>query len=97
MTGVQTCALPISHIADDLIPTYVIRDREYRKLLETGDIVGCHGPDEAKAKIEVWFYTPKLLAVDYRVDRLSLYLTLRNSPDERVIKALRQILGGVQW
>ncbi len=86
-----------TQIADDLIPTYVIRDREYRKLLETGDIVGCHGPDEAKAKIEVWFYTPELLAADYRVDRLSLYITLRNSSDERVIKALRQILGGVQW
>jgi DNA-binding MarR family transcriptional regulator len=86
-----------TQITDDYLPTYAIRNREYKKLLETGDIIGCHGSDEAKARIEAWFYTPELLADDNRVDRLSLYLTLRNSPDERVAKALREILGGVQW
>ena len=86
-----------TRIADDFLPTYAIRNREYRKLLETGDLIGCHGPDEAKAQIEVWFYTPELLADDNRVDRLSLYLALRNSPDERVAKALREMLRGVQW
>ncbi|MFH1037155.1 MAG: hypothetical protein V1789_00610 [PVC group bacterium] len=40
------------------------------------------------------FYTPELLADDNRVDRLSLYLTLHNSPDERVTKALRENVWG---
>jgi len=84
-------------ITDDYLPTYAIRKREYQKLLETGSLIGCPGPDEAKAQIETWFYAPKLLADNNRVDRLSLYLTLRHSPDERVTKALRELMRGVKW
>ena len=86
-----------TQIGDDFLPTYAIRNREYRKLLETGDLIGCHGSDEAKARIEAWGYAPELLADDGRVDRLSLYVALRHSPDERVTKALREMLRGIQW
>jgi DNA-binding MarR family transcriptional regulator len=92
-----TALAAYTQIGDDPLPTYAMRDGEYRKMLETGGLTGCHGPDEAHAQIEAWFYDPALLADNNRVDRLSLFLTLRNSADERVTKALRELLEGVQW
>ena len=84
-------------IADDALPTYAVRDNQYRKKLEAGDLLGCHGPDEAEAGIELWHYSPDLLAEDARADPLSLFVSLHKSPDERVTKALREMLEGVQW
>lgn len=84
-------------IEDDSLPTYAMRNTAYRKRLETGELIGCHGPDEAEAQIESWFYVPAILADDNRVDKLSLFLTLHESSDERVTKALRELLGRVQW
>lgn len=57
-------------------------------------------PDVDTVEIEVWNYSPELFAKDGRqgaVDPLSLYLSLRNFPDERVQKALEELLGGVSW
>lgn len=84
-------------IGDDPLPTYAVRDNLYRKKLEAGKLIGCHGPDEAEACIELWHYAPDLLARNYRVDPLSLYLSLQDSPDERVAKALREMKEGIQW
>jgi len=84
-------------IGDDALPMVAVRDNLYRKKLEAGELVGCHGPDEAEAGIELWHYAPDLLARNDRVDPLSLYLSLRDSPDERVTKALREMQEGIQW
>lgn len=93
----MTALAAYTQIGDDPLSTYAMRDSEYRKKLETGDLAGCHSPDEAKAEIEAWFYDPALLADNSRADRLSLFLTFRNSPDERVAKALRELIEGVRW
>lgn len=48
--------------------------------------------------IEQWRYDPAVLSEDgMAVDRLSLYLSLRGSNDERVEAALTQMLEGVIW
>ena len=47
--------------------------------------------------LELWTYDPDCLSETNRVDRLSLYLSLRGSPDERVEKALDELLEGVRW
>ena len=48
--------------------------------------------------IERWWYPPAVLSDDEKtVDRLSLYLSLRNDADERVQAALTQMLGGMRW
>ena len=86
-----------THISEDFLPTYAMRNKEYRRLLETGDLIGCHGPDEAQAQIESWFYIPELLADNNIVDKLSLYLALQDSPDERVRKSLREMMGEIGW
>ena len=84
-------------IADDNLPTYAMHAREYRKQLESGDIRGCHGPDEADAKLETWAYDPSLLASNQNVDPLSLYLSMRDSLDERVALSLEGMLQGMKW
>lgn len=48
-------------------------------------------------EVEVWAYNPALLGTGDRMDPLSLYLSLRNDPDERVEKALEEMMEGVEW
>ncbi len=48
-------------------------------------------------EVEVWSYDPMLLSTENRVDPLSLYLSLRNDPNERVEKSLREMMDGVPW
>jgi len=43
-------------------------------------------------QIEIWRYDPKLLAVDGHVDPLSLYLSLKDSPDARIQKTIADLL-----
>ena len=47
--------------------------------------------------VEVWSYPPTTLSEGRRVDLLSLYLSLRDDPDERVQLATREALEEVRW
>lgn len=48
--------------------------------------------------IQRWWYPPLLLTEDNQnVDRLSLYLSLRDSKDERIYASLAQLLNGTKW
>lgn len=54
--------------------------------------------DTGTVLIQRWWYPPAILSDDARtVDRLSLFLSLRESADERVQSALAQLLEGVKW
>lgn len=54
--------------------------------------------DTGTVVIQRWRYSPAILADDRRtVDRLSLYLSLRDSADERIQSALSRMLEGVKW
>jgi hypothetical protein len=48
--------------------------------------------EDAKAIIEVWAYSPRSLATGATVDPLSLFLCLRDDPDERIQAALEQLV-----
>ena len=48
-------------------------------------------------EIEVWSYAPSLFATGKVVDRLSLYLSLKENKDERVEAALEEMMKGLQW
>jgi hypothetical protein len=48
--------------------------------------------------IQHWWYPPSILSEDdQNVDRLSLYLSLRGSKDERIQAGLAQLLKGMKW
>lgn len=52
---------------------------------------------DPQTELETWAYDPAALAKDGVVDRLSLYLSVRNEPDERVAQAAEQLLEPFGW
>jgi hypothetical protein len=81
-----------SMIADESLPTYAMRDRDLLNALENGSIYGSAGREDAEARMESWKYDPWLLADKEIVDPASLYLSLRQSADERVQKEREGLL-----
>jgi predicted transcriptional regulator len=47
--------------------------------------------------IEIWRYNPKVLSKGNLVDKLSLYLSLRDSADERIQIELENMINDFQW
>ena len=88
----------LSMLADDPIPTYAMSSAAYKSAFEGGKIVEIAVGNGRSALIEIWSYAPAVLARDGdAVDRLSLYLSLRDSPDERVQGQLSAMMEDVPW
>lgn len=64
---------------------------EYRSIKEETDTL--YGTNI----VEVWKYDPAPLSEDGVVDRLSLYLSLKNNPDERIQKELKNMMEEMTW
>jgi hypothetical protein len=47
--------------------------------------------------VQVWRYEPGMQTKEKTVDRLSLWLSLRDSRDDRIQMALDEIEGKFQW
>lgn len=84
-------------IAADRLPTYALPLATFQEFLERGVCTGCRDAESATARIEVWSYPPERLGDDRMVDPLSLYLSLRESGDERVQQQLEQLIAEVKW
>jgi len=48
-------------------------------------------------EIEIWKYDPILLSKDGLVDKLSLFLSLRDNPDERIVASLKEMMGDIWY
>lgn len=84
-------------LAADPLPTYALGPKILESWLERGTLTGCPDAEQATAKIEVWSYEPKLLGDNEAVDPLSLFLSLRDSADERVQQQLERMIEEIQW
>ncbi|MEI6415775.1 MAG: hypothetical protein WCP34_16165 [Pseudomonadota bacterium] len=96
LAGVSALA-QMTLLADDLHPTYALRDRTLAQLTAQGTVVEVQDAEEATARIEGWGYDPRLLTREPTIDRLSLYLSQRGTTDERIAKAIRQTLESIPW
>jgi hypothetical protein len=85
----------VSMLADDRVPTYAMRDKNFARAMDKGEIFRCGGPEEAEARMEVWKYDPWVLTDDDAADPCSLYLSLRQSSDERIQKEIRSLIEGI--
>jgi hypothetical protein len=48
-------------------------------------------------EVEIWSYSPQLFAKESVVDKFSLFLSLKDNFDERVEKALHEMMEKVIW
>lgn len=83
-----------SHLNPEHGKTVAIYDRDYNKICK--DIQNIY-EDEGDTRIEVWIYPPEMFPSSGYVDKLSLYLSLRNIPDARVEKELEIIIEKMPW
>jgi DNA-binding MarR family transcriptional regulator len=92
-----TALSQLTDISEDRLPAYALFSKTFQANLERGLYHGCPGPEDANICLESWSYNPLLLGNNTRVDPLSLYLSLRDSPDERVQQQLETLIAGIPW
>ena len=86
-----------SSLAPSGRPTRALAAPEVARLDARHALTVAEAADDAGLEIEVWRYSPHLLSNGDVVDRLSLYLDLREDEDERVQSALEEMMRGVEW
>lgn len=88
----------LSLISDDRVPVYALDHKTHRAAIEKGTYRICADRDEANARLEVWNYSPSLLTARLdSVDPLSLYLSLKDDPNERVQEQLETLIQRFPW
>lgn len=83
-----------SHLNPERKQTFAIYDKDYNKYFK--DVQNIY-EDEGDTKIEVWIYPPAMFPSSGYVDKLSLYLSMRNIHDARVEKELEIIIEKMPW
>jgi len=86
-----------SLLTEGKIPTVAMAAAEFRRAIDEATLVKSPAADEADWLVESWQYNPARLATGDVVDPLSLYLCLRDDPDERVQIALGQHMKALSW
>jgi DNA-binding MarR family transcriptional regulator len=84
-------------IAGDRLPTYAVPLAGLQDFIDHSNCTGCRDAENATARIEIWSYSPERLGDHEMVDPLSLYLSLRDSQDERIQLQLEQLIAEVKW
>jgi hypothetical protein len=80
---------------------YAIERKAFYKLQKDGALLNPNN-DEGKLCLEVWKYDPLVLVGELPndlpvVEKLSLYLSLKDCMDERIELALEQLTDSIQW
>ncbi|NLN92379.1 MAG: hypothetical protein GX130_03590 [Candidatus Hydrogenedens sp.] len=84
----------LSHTAPRII---ALSNRETKRLLSHDILEICPYESDADLILEGWAYPPELLSESTTADELSLYLSLKEDPDERVQTALAQLMEQREW
>jgi DNA-binding MarR family transcriptional regulator len=78
-------------------PVHALAKPDWKRVRQRHKLVELPELDAEAQEIEVWSYRPALLADDNLVDRLSLFLSLRDNRDERVESALEELMRTLPW
>jgi hypothetical protein len=97
MTAGLSALATYSSLTEPRVSTLALAAPEAKNLPDIREGREPISADEADVEIEVWAYPPRLLSGGPAVDRLSLYLALREDADERVQSALDEMMRGVTW
>ena len=89
--GINALSL-YSHLNPDEQPSFAISEVNFKILKKQNKLQNLN-QIEGNVKLEIWKYPPIINNIKQPVvDRLSLYLTLKNDPDARVEKELEQMM-----
>lgn len=86
-----------SMIAAPSRPVLAVSADEWRTMKSSADVEELAYDEADAGRLEIWRYSPRLLSTTGTVDHLSLFLSLRDSKDERVEAALDEMLASLQW
>ena len=98
--GIQAGLAALAHytmLAPPAHPVIALCGHDWKSLTLWHDKVSIPGQDPDALEVEVWSYKPDLVADEGVVDRLSLYLSLKDNEDERVQAALEDLVRRVEW
>lgn len=90
LSGISNLA-EMTMINPPVIPIYATSLDTYRDVNLTKGLQRSSS-DEADLELEIWHYDPQLFSKEGRVDPFSLYLSLRESGDERIEMALEALM-----
>jgi len=87
-----------SMISAGSAPVYAMSISAFKAAMKDGKLFRHSRGESDSVEIEQWIYAPAVISGDGKqVDDLSLYLSLRDSPDERVQGALSEMMEAIQW
>ncbi|MBI4578626.1 MAG: hypothetical protein HY718_02935 [Planctomycetes bacterium] len=84
-------------LAEPARPVFAVRGREWARIRPHHEAHLVPAQEPQATEIEIWSYDPSLFAENGLADRLSLYLSLKGSQDERVEAALEEMLERLRW
>ena len=84
-------------LAEPLKTVFAMRGKDWEIMKTRPDVEIVPAQEPQAAEVEIWSYDPGLFAENDLADRLSVYLSLKDSKDERVEAALREMLEELGW
>lgn len=76
---------------------YALGRDDYKRLIHDKTTKETEYREVDSIEIEIWKYPPQLLVQENKVDRLSLFLSLKETNDERVEIALEKLMDEMLW
>lgn len=86
-----------SMLAEPANPVFALTREDWKSLKQRRQVEKLPAKEPGALEIEVWSYAPTLFAKNKLADRLSLYLSLKESKDERIEAALEEMMKGQPW
>lgn len=86
-----------SMLAPPELPVYAMSGKAWNASQAKRLINIAHYPEEAEMKLELWRYNPRLLTTGKTVDPFSLFLSLKETGNERIESALNQMMEHIKW
>ncbi|MFO7930839.1 MAG: hypothetical protein R6U97_05495 [Desulfosalsimonas sp.] len=78
-------------------PVYAISEKKWKTMEKEKIFQEARYSEEAGVQLEVWRYDPRLFAEGNAVDPFSLYLSLKESKDERIESAIEEMMENIRW
>jgi hypothetical protein len=92
-----TALAAYSNLAEPPVRVVAVASGAWTALRGRFAVVDASAIDQPSVEVELWAYPPRAIADGPNVDRLSLFLSLNGTSDERVESALDELLEGMKW